>query len=145
MRGGRDWYPRESAQGMAFSSYRSPEEDFYPKDQGYKTEKPSRAPYQRHETKPRRRDGGGGGGGGGGPPGEYHSRTRHSDSDMAEEMCSRTPEDRRQSSPGRGRSKKTSRRHGPKEKQESQPAAGNTAENNAGNAAGNNAGNTVSQ
>ena len=134
MRGGRDWYPRGSPQAMAFSSYRNPEEDFYPKEQGYKTEKLPRAMYQRHEAKPRRRDG----------PGDYHSRTRHSESDMTEEMCTRTPEDRRQSSPGRGRSKKTSRRHGPKEKQESQPAPGNPAVNNAGNTAGNATGNTVS-
>ncbi|KAG7252451.1 hypothetical protein CRUP_034441 [Coryphaenoides rupestris] len=137
MRGSRDWYHRGSPHGMSFNSYRrSPEGEFYSQDQMYKAEKPPRAPYARHEGKPKRRDYHGGMG-----EGDYHGRSRHFESDMAEsELRSRTPEDRKQqqSSPGRGRNKKTSRRHGAKEKQESQSTTGNTAGNTTGDMTGNN-------
>uniref|UniRef100_A0AAQ5XUM7 RNA binding motif protein 20 n=1 Tax=Amphiprion ocellaris TaxID=80972 RepID=A0AAQ5XUM7_AMPOC len=66
MKGSRDWHPRGSPQG--FNSYRNMEDDFY-MEQVYKSDKPPRPPYQRHDTKSKRRDGG-----------DYHSRSRHSDS-----------------------------------------------------------------
>ncbi|XP_058497486.1 RNA-binding protein 20 isoform X1 [Solea solea] len=100
MRSNRDWHPRGSPQGASFNSYRNMEDDFYMKEQMHKSEKPPRPPYQRHDTKPKRRDGG-----------DYHGRSRHSEFATSEEPLRRTPEERRQSSPGRGRSKKTSRRH----------------------------------
>lgn len=115
MRGNRDWYPRGSPQGMPFNSYRNMEDDFYMKEQMYKSEKPPRPPYQRHEAKSKRRDGG-----------DYHSKSRHSESEMTEEPFSgRAPEDRRQSSPARGRSKKPARRHATVEKQERENATEN--------------------
>uniref|UniRef100_UPI003AAF81BA RNA-binding protein 20 n=1 Tax=Centroberyx gerrardi TaxID=166262 RepID=UPI003AAF81BA len=113
MRGNRDWYPRGSPQGLSFNSYRNMEDDFYMKEQIYKSEKPPRAPYQRHDAKSKRRDGG-----------DYHGRSRHSESEMTEEPLPRTPEDRRQGSPAR-RSKKTSRRHAANEKQERETATEN--------------------
>ncbi|XP_019940017.1 RNA-binding protein 20 isoform X2 [Paralichthys olivaceus] len=100
MRGNRDWHPRGSPQGGSFNSYRNMDDDFYMKEQMYKSDKPPRAPYQRHDTKSKRRD-----------CGDYHSRSRHSEFEKSEEPLCRTPEEKRQSSPGRGRSKKTSRRH----------------------------------
>ncbi|XP_042284844.1 RNA-binding protein 20 [Thunnus maccoyii] len=100
MRGNRDWYPRGSPQGMSFNSYRNMEDDFYMKEQMYKSDKPPKPSYQRHDTKSKRRDGG-----------DYHSRLRHSEYEMADEPLRRTPEDKKQSSPGRARSKKASRRH----------------------------------
>lgn len=115
MRGNRDWHPRGSPQGMSFSSYRNMEDDFYMKEQMYKSDKLPRPPYQRHDTKPRRRDGG-----------DYHGRSRHSDYEMSEEQLCRTPEEKRQSSPGRGRSKKSSRRHTTAEKHERENATENT-------------------
>ncbi|KAG7275332.1 hypothetical protein CRUP_035959 [Coryphaenoides rupestris] len=137
MRGSRDWYHRGSPHGMSFNSYRrSPEGEFYSQDQMYKAEKlPERRTRdtrasQRGETTT-----------GGMGEGDYYGRSRHSESDMAEsELRSRTPEDRKQqqSSPGRGRNKKTSRRHGTKEKQESQSTTGNTAGNTTGDMTGNN-------
>uniref|UniRef100_A0A4W5LDG0 RNA binding motif protein 20 n=1 Tax=Hucho hucho TaxID=62062 RepID=A0A4W5LDG0_9TELE len=111
MRGGNrggDWYPhpRGSPQGMPpFPSYRNMDEDFYKKEQVYKSEKPLRPQYQRHEegrVKSKRRDGG-----------DYH-RSRHSESEMGEEsLPTRTGEDRRQrgGSPTWGRSKKPTMRH----------------------------------
>eukprot|EP00066_Takifugu_rubripes_P021452 XP_011610718.1 PREDICTED: RNA-binding protein 20 [Takifugu rubripes] len=104
MRSNRDWHPRGSPQDLAFSSYRSMEDDFYTKEQMYKSERPPRPPYQWHETKPKRRD-----------YGEYHRGPRHPE--MTEEPPRRS-EDRRQSSPGRSRSKRTSKRHTSAEKQE---------------------------
>ncbi|XP_070842758.1 RNA-binding protein 20 [Chaetodon trifascialis] len=115
MRGNRDWHPRGSPQGMSFSSYRNIEDDFYMKEQMYKSDKPPRPPYQRHDPKPKRRDGG-----------DYHSRSRHSEVEMTEEPPRRAVEDKRPSSPGRGRSKKTSRRHATAEKHERENAPENT-------------------
>lgn len=97
MRSNRDWHPRGSPQDLPFSSYRSMEDEFYVKEQMYKSERPPRPPYPRHDTKPKRRD-----------YGEYHRGPRHPE--MPEEP-SRRSEDRRQSSPGRSRSKRTSKRH----------------------------------
>ncbi|KAM7418792.1 hypothetical protein PAMA_016088 [Pampus argenteus] len=116
MRRNRDWYPRGSPQGMSFNSYRNMEDDFYMKEQMYKSDKPPRPPYQRHDAKSKRRDGG-----------DYHSRSRHSDFEMTEEPLRRTPEDKRQSSPGRGRSKKTSRRDTAMERHETDNATENTS------------------
>ncbi|CAJ1053237.1 RNA-binding protein 20 [Xyrichtys novacula] len=99
MRGNRDWHPRGSPQGMSFNSYRNMEDDFYMKEQMYKSDKPPRPPYQKHDPKSKKRDG----------P-DYHSRSRHSEFGLTEEPLRRTQEDKRQGSPGRGRSKKTSRR-----------------------------------
>ncbi|KAF1394961.1 hypothetical protein PFLUV_G00006550 [Perca fluviatilis] len=115
MRGNRDWHPRGSPQGMSFNSYRNMEDDFYMKEQMYKSDKPPRPPYQRHDAKPKRRDGG-----------DYHSRSRHSEFEITEEPLRRTLEDKRQGSPGRGRSKKISRRHTTVEKHEKENATENT-------------------
>ncbi|XP_076027304.1 RNA-binding protein 20 [Genypterus blacodes] len=115
MRSNRDWHPRGSPQGMTFNSYRNMEDDFYVKEQMYKSEKNPRPSYQRHDGKYKRRDGG-----------DYHGRSRNSEFEMTEESLSRAPEDKRQSSPSRGRSKKTSRRHNTMEKQERDNAAENT-------------------
>lgn len=112
MRSSRDWHLRGSPQDRTFSSYRSMEDDFYAKEQMYKSERPPRPSYQWHETKPKRRD-----------YGEYHRGLRLPE--MTEEP-SRRSEDRRQSSPGRSRSKRTSKRHTAAEKQERE----NTSENN---------------
>lgn len=95
-RGGRDWYCRGSPQGPTFPSYRDMD-NFYKKEHTYKSDKPPRLPYPRHEPKTKRRE-----------PSDYH-RPRHSESEMSEEPP-RSPEDRRQGSPGRGRSKKQTRR-----------------------------------
>uniref|UniRef100_UPI0037E72C64 RNA-binding protein 20 n=1 Tax=Semicossyphus pulcher TaxID=241346 RepID=UPI0037E72C64 len=116
MRGNRDWHPRGSPQGMAFNSYRNMEDDFYMKEQMYKSEKPPRPSYQRHDPKPKRRDGGS----------DYHSRSRHSEFEMTQEQLRRTLEDKRQSSPGRGRSKKTSKRLTTADKHEREDAAENS-------------------
>ncbi|XP_034543135.1 RNA-binding protein 20 [Notolabrus celidotus] len=99
MRGNRDRHPRGSPQGMAFNSYRNMEDDFYVKEQMYKSDKLPRPLYQKHDPKPKRRDGN-----------DYHSRSRHSEFEMTEEPLRRTQDDKRPSSPGRGRSKKSSRR-----------------------------------
>ncbi|KAL6110317.1 rbm20 [Pungitius sinensis] len=115
MRSNRDWPPRGSPQGKSFSSYRNMEEEFYAKEQVYKSDKPPRAAYQRHDTKPKRRDGG-----------DYHSRSRHSEFGTTEETLRRTLEDKRQGSPGRERSKKTSRRFITPEKHEKENTTGNT-------------------
>ncbi|XP_053186641.1 RNA-binding protein 20 [Scomber japonicus] len=115
MRGNRDWYPRGSPQGMSFNSYRNMEDDFYAKEQMYKSDKLPKPSYQRHDTKSKRRDGG-----------DYHSRLRHSEFEMTDEPLRRTPEDKKQSSPGRARSKKTSRRHPPMERHERDNATENT-------------------
>ncbi|XP_056265362.1 RNA-binding protein 20 isoform X2 [Pseudoliparis swirei] len=108
MRGNRDWHPRGSPQGMPFSSYRKMEDEFYPKEHMYKSDKPPRPPYQRHDTKPKRRDGG-----------DYHSRSRHSEYEI-------TQEDKRQGSPGKDRSKTTSRRFISAEKNEKEKTPENT-------------------
>ncbi|XP_045563896.1 RNA-binding protein 20 isoform X2 [Salmo salar] len=112
MRGGNrggDWYPhpRGSPQGMPpFPSYRNMDEDSYKTQHVYKSEKPLRPQYQRHEegrVMSKRREGG-----------DYH-RSRHSESKLGEEsLPTRTGEDRRQRgvSPTRGRSKKPTMRHG---------------------------------
>uniref|UniRef100_A0A3Q1EYS4 RNA binding motif protein 20 n=1 Tax=Acanthochromis polyacanthus TaxID=80966 RepID=A0A3Q1EYS4_9TELE len=112
MKGSRDWHPRGSPQG--FNSYRKMEDEFY-MEQAYKSDKPPRPPYQRHETKSKRRDGG-----------DYHSRSRHSEFEMTEDSLCRTAEDKRQSSPGRSRSKRSSRRHTTAEKHERENATENT-------------------
>ncbi|XP_029288727.1 RNA-binding protein 20 isoform X2 [Cottoperca gobio] len=115
MRGNRDWHTRGSPQGMSFNSFRNMEDDFYTKEQMYKSDKPPRPPYQRHDTKPKRRDGG-----------DYQSRSRHSEFEITEEPLRRTLEDKRQGSPDRGRSKKTSRRHTAADKHEKENATENT-------------------
>ncbi|KAM9857385.1 RNA-binding protein 20 [Aulostomus maculatus] len=112
MRGSRDRYPRGSPQGLSFNSYRNMEDDFYMKEQMYKPDKLTRSPYQRHDTKSKRRDGG-----------DHHGRSRHLE--MTDEPLRRTPEDKRQNSPSRGRSKKTSRRHTNMEKHERESATEN--------------------
>uniref|UniRef100_A0A3Q0SDD1 RNA binding motif protein 20 n=1 Tax=Amphilophus citrinellus TaxID=61819 RepID=A0A3Q0SDD1_AMPCI len=117
MRGSRDWHPRGSPQGSSFNSYRNNEDDFY-KEQVYKSDKLLRPPYQRHDAKPKRKDGG-----------DYHTRSRHSETNMTNEPLCRTPENKRQSSPGGGRSKKTSRRYTATEKKEREKAAENTVSN----------------
>ncbi|XP_030291105.1 RNA-binding protein 20 isoform X5 [Sparus aurata] len=114
IRANRDWHPRGSPQGMSFNSYRNMEDDFYMKEQMYKSDKPPRPPYQRHDAKSKRRDGG-----------DYHSRSRHSEFEMTEEPLRRALEDKRQMSPDRGRSKKTSRRHTTAEKHDRENAAEN--------------------
>ncbi|XP_075946956.1 RNA-binding protein 20 [Anarhichas minor] len=115
IRGNRDWHPRGSPQGMSFSSYRNKEGEFYTKEQMYKSDKPPRPPYQRHDTKPKRRDGG-----------DHHSRSKHSEFEITEEPLRRALEDKRQGSPGKDRSKKTSRRCITAEKHEKE----NTTDNN---------------
>ncbi|XP_074485300.1 RNA-binding protein 20 isoform X2 [Sebastes fasciatus] len=115
MRGNRDWHPRGSPQGMSFNSYRNMEDDFYMKEQMYKSDKPPRPPHQRHDTKPKRRDGG-----------DYHGRSRHSEFEITEEPLRRTLDDKRQGSPGRDRSKKTSKRQTTAEKHEKENATENT-------------------
>ncbi|KAL1005765.1 hypothetical protein UPYG_G00063710 [Umbra pygmaea] len=101
IRGGNrsgDWYPhpRASPQGMhPFPSYRNVDEDFYNKEQTYKSEMPPRTQYERHEdgrSKTKRRE-----------VGDYHSRPRHP------EPSPKATESRRQGSGGR--SKKLTR-HG---------------------------------
>lgn len=101
MRGSRDWYPRGSPQGLSFNSYRNVEDSFYKKEPTYKSDKPTRSTYLRHDSKSKRRDGGS----------EHHSRSRHSEVEMSDESLRRTPENKRPSSPSRGQSKKTNRRH----------------------------------
>lgn len=104
MRSNRDWHPRGSPQDLTFSSYRSLEDDFYQKEQMYKSERPPRPLYQRHDMKPKRRD-----------YGEYHRGPRHPETS---EEPPRRSEDKRPSSPGRSRSKRTSKRHTAAERQE---------------------------
>lgn len=118
MRGNRDRHLRGSPQGMSFSSYRNVDDDFYMKEQMYKSDKLPRPPYQRHDTKPKRRDGG-----------DYHGRLRHSEFEMTEEPLRRTPEEKRQTSPGRSRSEKASRRHTTSEKHEKEKSIENTVSN----------------
>ncbi|XP_029015657.1 RNA-binding protein 20 isoform X2 [Betta splendens] len=113
MRGSRDWHVRSSPQGASFSSYRSKDEDFYMKEPMYRSEKLARAPYQRHDAKPKRREG------------DYHSRPRHYEYEATEEPAWRTPEERRQTPPGRGRSEKTSKRPTSTEKSQKDKAAEN--------------------
>lgn len=108
MRSNRDWHPRGSPQDLTFSSYRSLEDDFYQKEQMYKSERPPRPLYVRHETKPKRRD-----------YGEYHRGPRHPETT---EEPPRRSEDKRPSSPGRSRSKRTSKRHTAAERQEREHA-----------------------
>lgn len=108
MRSSRDWHRRGSPQGSSFNSYRNAEDDFY-KEQVYKSDKPLRPPYQRHDAKSKRKDGG-----------DHHTRSRHSESNMTDEPLRRTPENKRQSSPGR--SNRTSRRCTAAEKKERENA-----------------------
>ncbi|XP_042341838.1 RNA-binding protein 20 isoform X2 [Plectropomus leopardus] len=115
MRGNRDWHLRGSPQGMCYNSYRNMEDDFYMREQLFKSDKPPRPPYQRHDTKLKRRDGG-----------DYQSRLRHSEFEITEEPLRRTLDDKRQGSPGRGRSKRTSRRHTSAEKHEKENTTENT-------------------
>lgn len=117
MRANRDWHPRSSPKGGSFNSYRNMEDDFYMKEQMYKSDKPPRPPYQRHDTKSKRRGGG-----------DYRGRSRHSEFEMSEEPLCRSSEEKRKSSPDRGRSKKTSRRHTP-EKHERENTTENTVSN----------------
>ncbi|XP_034044538.1 RNA-binding protein 20 [Thalassophryne amazonica] len=114
IRGSRDRHPRGSPQGTSFNSYKNMEDDFYLKELPYKSEKPPRAPYPRHDTKHKRRDGG-----------DYHSKSKHSEFEKSGELLHKTQEDKRQSSPVRGRSKKSSKRHSTVEKHQK----GNTPEN----------------
>ncbi|XP_033967292.1 RNA-binding protein 20 isoform X1 [Pseudochaenichthys georgianus] len=115
IRGNRDWQPRGSPQGMSFNSYRNMDDDIYMKEQMYKSDKPPRPPYQRHDTKPKRRDGG-----------DYHNRSRHSVFEITEEPLRRTLEDKRPGSPDRGKGKKTSRRHTTTDKHDKENATENT-------------------
>lgn len=117
MRVNRDRHPRGSPQGSSFNSYRNVDDDFY-MEQVYKSEKPLRSLYQRHDTKPKRRDGG-----------DYHVRSRHSEFEMSEEPPCKAAEDKRQTSPGRSRSKKSSRRHTASEKRERENTTENTVSN----------------
>lgn len=84
--GSRDWPPQRM-------SYRNMEDSYYTKDPVYKSDKPPRPPYQRHDKSKRRE--------------VDHHRSRHSDPDTSAEPRA---EDKR-SSPERGRSKKSSRKH----------------------------------
>lgn len=106
----RDWHLRGSPQDRTFSSYRSVEDAFYLKEQMYKSERPPRPPFQRHEAKPKRRD-----------HGDYHRGLRPPETT---EEPSRRSEDRRQSPPGRSRSKRTSKRHAAADKQERENTVG---------------------
>uniref|UniRef100_A0A8D3C6T7 RNA binding motif protein 20 n=1 Tax=Scophthalmus maximus TaxID=52904 RepID=A0A8D3C6T7_SCOMX len=90
MRANRDWHPRSSPKGGSFNSYRNMEDDFYMKEQMYKSDKPPRPPYQRHDTKSKRRGGG-----------DYRGRSRHSEFEMSEEPLCRSSEEKRKSSPDR--------------------------------------------
>ncbi|XP_037114430.1 RNA-binding protein 20 isoform X1 [Syngnathus acus] len=102
MTGNRD-FPRGSPQGKSFNSYRSMEESFY-----MKSDKVTRSPYQRHDSKSRRRNG------------SDHSRhSRHLESEVIDEPPRRTPEDKKLRSPSRGRSKKPNKRCTPTEKHDS--------------------------
>ncbi|KAI1887003.1 hypothetical protein AGOR_G00201570 [Albula goreensis] len=96
LRGGRDRYSRSSPQGPPFPPYRGKDEDFYMKEPLYKSDKTPRPLYQRHEVRAKRRD----------TP--EHHRSRHSDSE--DPVATRTIEDRKQLSPARTRSKKTTRK-----------------------------------
>lgn len=118
IRGNRDWHPRSSPQGKSFNSYRGFEDDFYTKEQMYKSDKPTRSPYQRHDTKPERRDGS-----------DYYGRLRHCEFEMTGETLHRPPEEKRPTSPGRGRSERASRRHTTAEKHEREKATENTVSN----------------
>ncbi|KAG7492591.1 hypothetical protein MATL_G00016540 [Megalops atlanticus] len=98
-RGSRDRYPRGSPQGPPFPPYRAKEEEFYKKETAYKSDKPPRQAYPRHEARAKRRDA------------PEHHRSRHSESEAPEDSAAvRTPEDRKQASPARGRSKKLTRK-----------------------------------
>lgn len=120
VRSNRDWHSRGSPQDLSFNSYRNMEDDFYMKEQMYKSDKPPRPPYQRHEPKPKRRDGLQGM--------DYHRGSRHLE--MTEEAPRRS-EDKRQSSPGRSRSrsKKSSKRHAAAGKHERVNTTENTVSN----------------
>nr|XP_057940623.1 RNA-binding protein 20 [Doryrhamphus excisus] len=94
MRTNRD-FPRGSPQGNVFNSYRNMDDNFY-----VRSDKVTRSPYQRHQdTKSKRRNGG-----------DYHSRSRHPENEMTDEVLHRTSEEKKQGSPNRGRSRKPSRR-----------------------------------
>ncbi|XP_054635152.1 RNA-binding protein 20 [Dunckerocampus dactyliophorus] len=102
MRANRD-FPRGSPQGMVFNSYRNMDDNFY-----MRSDKVTRSPYQRHDTKSKRRNGG-----------DYHSRSRHPESEMTDELLHRTSEEKKQGSPSRGKSRKPSRRCTTAEKHDS--------------------------
>ncbi|XP_037830845.1 RNA-binding protein 20 isoform X2 [Kryptolebias marmoratus] len=112
MRSSRDRHPRDSPHG--FSSYRNMDDSFY-MEQVYKSDKELRTSHQRNNSKPKRRDGG-----------DYPVRSRHSEFELSEELPCRLPEDKRTSSPGRDRSRKTSRRHTPAEKRTRETATEST-------------------
>ncbi|KAK2815899.1 hypothetical protein Q5P01_026366 [Channa striata] len=109
MRANRDWHPRSSPQGMSFNSYRNKEDDYYMKDHMYKLDKLPRPQHQRYDTNTKRRDGG-----------DFHVRLRHSEFELTEEPCRKTPEEKRQTPPGTDRSEKTNRRHITAEKHRSE-------------------------
>ncbi|CAG5928882.1 unnamed protein product [Menidia menidia] len=113
-RGSRDWHPRGSPKGSSFHSYRNTDDNFF-SQHVYKSDKLLRPSYQRHDTKSKRRDGS-----------DYHARSRHSEFEMNEEQSGRTSEDKRQGSPGRSRSRRTSRRHATPERHERESASENT-------------------
>ncbi|XP_061625398.1 RNA-binding protein 20 isoform X1 [Phyllopteryx taeniolatus] len=100
--GNRD-FPRGSPQSKSFNSYRSMEESFY-----IKSDKVTRSPYQRHDSKSKRRNG------------SDHSRhSRHLESEKIDEPLRRTPEDRKLHSPSRGGSRKPNKRCTTAEKHDS--------------------------
>ncbi|XP_068615080.1 RNA-binding protein 20-like [Brachionichthys hirsutus] len=113
IRGNRDRHPQGSPKG--FLSYRNTEEDFYMKEQTFKSEKLPRPPYQRHDPKIKRRD-----------SSDYHSRPRHPEFGRTAEALHRRPENKRTSSPSRGKSRKTSKSLTTAERHEKQDATGNT-------------------
>ncbi|KAG7463007.1 hypothetical protein MATL_G00190760, partial [Megalops atlanticus] len=100
----RERYPRRSPLGLS-PPYRSKEEDFYKK-----SDRSPRQPYQQQEGKSSRRDT------------EGRHRSRHSESEALDDSAAaRTPEDRKQTSPDRGRSRKSSQRHTTNREEEKEP------------------------
>ncbi|XP_061685903.1 RNA-binding protein 20 isoform X2 [Syngnathoides biaculeatus] len=91
--GNRD-FPRGSPQSKSFNSYRSMEEGFY-----MKSDKVSRSPYQRHDSKSKRKNGS-----------DYSRHSRYLESEKTDESLRRTPEDKNLHSPSRGRNRKPSKR-----------------------------------
>ncbi|XP_068178821.1 RNA-binding protein 20 isoform X2 [Antennarius striatus] len=112
MRGSRDRHPQGSPQG--FNSYRNID-DFYMKEPTFKSDKLPRPPHQRHDAKIKKRD-----------SSDYHNRLRNLDFDRTEQPLHRRLETKRQSSPSRGRHKKTSKSHTTGEQHEAKNATENT-------------------
>ncbi|XP_038147128.1 RNA-binding protein 20 isoform X2 [Cyprinodon tularosa] len=104
-RSSREWHQRDSPLGSSFSSYRNMEDDLF-MESSYKSGKPPRTSHHRHDTKSRRRDG------------DHSGRSRHSEFETTDGPRCRTPEDKRQSSSGRDRSKNPSKRHTEKQGKE---------------------------